>query len=485
MRIKKTVWLCLLVLLLLAGAVVWAGGQKDSGEASMEGAESKWNGTIRMWSNGFLPNIDRGPNLPMLTKLGELADEYVKLYPGVKIEWVERPAGDEHYTAWLVTQITGGTVPEIVYGHGSELEQYAPEGWFVDWMPYLQEPNPYIQGNKVWYDTFGKKLVELRRSSDGALWSLPVCMVATIIYYNKDIFSEVGVTVPDTWSEFMDMQKKIKDGGHTPLLFDLSKSTNLSWSYRIFISHFYEDLMKEIDVLGSPDVVAAEEFARAVKKGIIAGNDPQHKASLDMYPEWSQYWQKGYLMKPQPGVFERGETAMYWGHINRMVPLLNDPLRKFELGTLYAPQVTKATSPYSTEKPMRMVGGASGEQWAISKSAIDNGLVDLSVDFIRFLTVPDNINGILAEAKTSAPLILGGKLPPELEPFMPQAEAGVSPFIVERFLSTKQRDTWFREFQLFMSEKYTLDEFADKIAKLWEEAADELIGKHGYDQSKW
>ena len=65
------------------------------------------------------------------------------------------------------------------------------------------------------------------------------------------------------------------------------------------------------------------------------------------------------------------------------------------------------------------------------------------------------------------------------------AEAGVSPFIVERFFSTKQRDTWFREFQLYMGEKYSTDEFAVKLKDLWEETADELITKHKYDQSTW
>ena len=476
----------LLVLAFVTGGLLWAsGGTEGSGTGS--GAASKFSGEITMWSNSYTPNVDRGENLAQLSKLAELADEYMKMYPGVKIEFVERPDPDQHYTAWLVTQIAGGTVPEVVFGHATELEQYAPEGWFVDWMPYLAKPNPYIPGNKVWYDTFGKKLVELRRSPDGALWSLPVCMVATIIYYNKDIFDEVGVKAPATWAEFFDIQDKIQKAGHTPMLFDMSTSGHLSWSYRVLLSHVYEDAMKDIDVLGpgADDVVSAEEFARAVTKGIIAGDDPEHKAVLGLYPKWSQYWQKGYLTKPAPGIFQQQKTAMWWGGIWELVPLLNDPLREFELGTFYSPQLTTATTEYSTGKLMRMVGGASGEQWAITKSAIDKGTVDLAVDWIHFLTVPDNINALIDEAKTHAPLIMGGEVPEMFKPFVAQAEAGVSPFIVERFFSTQQREEWFREFQLFMSEKYTLDEFGVKVADLWKAAAAELTGKHEYDQSKW
>lgn len=485
MKISRRRPLMVLVLLLCAGALLWAGGNVEVDKQTA--VEGEFAGTLKMWTNSYTPNVDRGPNLPELTKMQELADEYMEMHPGVEIEFLYRPEGADDYTAWLVTQIAGGTAPEITFGHATELEQYAPEGWFVDWMPYLEEPNPYIPGNERWYDIFGQKLVELRRSPDGALWSLPVCMVATIIYYNQDIFSEVGVEVPETWSDFMDVSATLKNAGHTPMLFDLSTATHLSWSYRVLVSHFYEDLMADIDVLGDgpDDVVSAEEFARAVSQGIISGVDPQHRAVLAIYPEWSEYWQSGYLTEPQPGVFERGQTAMWWGGIWQLVPLVNDPLRDFEFGTFYAPQITEDTSRYSTGEPMRMIGGASGEQWAITKTAMDENEVDLAVDWIHFLTVPDNINSMLAEAKAHAPLIKGGEIPPEFEPFVAQAEAGVSPFIVERFFSTQQRERWFREFQLFMSGDYTLDEFAELVDEIWQAAAQELRSKHGYDESKW
>ncbi|MGQ9629507.1 MAG: ABC transporter substrate-binding protein [bacterium] len=454
--------------------------------AGTAGFGLEFKGKIRMQSLSYTPYVDRGENLKPLTALGEIAKEYMRIHPEVEITFVELPElGGAHYTSWIVTQTVGGTIPEIVFGHATELEQYAPDGWFVDWMPYLHEPNPYIPGNKVWYDIFGKKLVELRRSPDGALWSLPVVMVATIIYYNKDIFSEVGIEKPDTWAEFMTISKKLKDSGHTPLLFDMSTHMHLSWSYRVFLSHFYEPKMPEVDVLGTPEQVSAEEFARAIKKGLLSANDPMHKEIPRIYKEWSLYWQKGFLTPPQPGIFERGETAMWWHGIWQMVPLINDPLRKFEFGTFYCPQITKETSPYASGKPMRMVGGASGEQWAITKSAKDKGLVDLCVDWIRFITVPKNIGRMVSEAKIHAPLILGSEVADELKPFLPQAEAGVSPFIVERFFSTKQRDTWFREMQLFMSGRYNIDQISDRIDKLYKEAADELIEKHKYDQSKW
>jgi len=253
----------------------------------------------------------------------------------------------------------------------------------------------------------------------------------------------------------------------------------------VFVSHFFEKKMAQMDVLKKDDVVSAEEFARAVKKKIIAATDPEHKAVLALYPAWSKYWQKGFLTEPTPGLFVQQKVAMYWGGIWDMVPLLNDPLRKFQLGTFYCPQITAETSPLSTGAPMRMIGGASGEQWAITKTAMDKKTVDLCVDWIQLLTVPDNVNSMVQEAKVAAPLIKGGSVDEMFKPFLQEAEGGVSPFIVERFFTTQQRDTWFRQFQMFMSDKDTVDGFADKTQEIWAAAADTLISAQKYDQSKW
>lgn len=471
-------WIAAVTMVLIVALSAWGTGTTEAAAPQT---------VIRFQSGGYTPNVDRGENLPELTMLRVIADRYEAMKPSIKVEFIERPdaATTTDYKPWLVTQLAGGNAPEVVYGHSTELELYAPEGWFVDWMPYLAEPNPYIPGNRVWYDTFGKQLVELRRSATGELWSLPVSMVATIIYYNRDMFQQAGVTAPRTWAEFMDVQAKLKAAGITPMLFDLSNATNLSWSYRIFISHFYNSKMPQIE-LGTPNrVVSAEEFARAVSKGIISATDPQHLAVLQLYPGWSQYWQQGFLTAPQPGTFVRGQTAMWWGGIWEYNTLLNDPLRTFEVGVFSAPQITRATSPVSDESPLPMVGGASGEQWAISESAIRKDLVDEVVDLIRYFTVPDNINSVLAEAMIHAPLIAGANMPELFAPFVAQLEGGVSPFVMERFFSTQQRDRWFREFQLFMDGRHTVAQYAAIVDEIWKDTAATLIANNSWDQSRW
>ena len=46
-----------------------------------------------------------------------------------------------------------------------------------------------------------------------ALWSLPIDLVATIIFYNQDVFDEYGLTVLATWAELIDIQQKLQAAG--------------------------------------------------------------------------------------------------------------------------------------------------------------------------------------------------------------------------------------------------------------------------------
>ncbi len=448
---------------------------------------NKLQGKIEHWSLNYNPTEVIGEK--NLTALTELAAEYMKLHPGVEITIVKKPRMSEaEINTWIVTQCAAGTIPEIIWAHSSEIEQYAPEGWFVNWMPYLNEPNPYIPGNKRWFDTFYQNPVKLRMSPDGSLWSLPVDLVATIIYYNADIFMNVGINAPMTWDEFMAIQKKLKNAGYTPFLFAMGNSINTSWIYRILLSHFYENKLADMDVLGTPGYVDAEEFSRAFKKGIFTTKAPEYKEILRLVKEWSQFWNRNYFSIPYEQVrdrFVRKEGVMAWAICREMRPLLEDPLRDFKLGTFYCPQVTKRTSKYSTEKPMRMVGGAAGEQWAITVSAIRDKEVDLCVDWIRFLTTPENNAKLVLEAKALLPIIKGCEVPDVLRPFLPQFEAGVSPFIVERFLTRKQYDEWFRSMQMFVAGNLTLEQTAEMHQTNFEKSVEGFIEKFNYDQTRW
>ncbi len=475
------------VSLLAAGLLVAL--LSSCGDGKKESASDAAPITLKVYAQDYTPGVNRSfAALPPLKEFSVLAEKYHELHPNVTLEFVELPTmkSEEEYQSWVVTQTLAGTIPEIVYAQATSLEAYAKNDWFVDLYPYLSQPNPYVAGNEHWMDLFGEKLISTRRAAGGQLWSLPISMVATAIFYNKDIFDSVGVTPPKTWAEFMSVCQKLKTAGKTPMLFDMSNTTHLSWSYRVILSYFYESVLPEIDVLPADDIISTEEFARAVKKGLIDANSERHKEIFRLYNQWKDYYQKGFLSAPAPGMFERGEVAMWWQGIWQLLPLEMDPGRKFEYGTFYMPKITGETSGFvEGDTPVRMIGGASGIQFAISKAAKDKNVVEPAVDFLKFITTPENDGAIFAEGKTLAPIVKGAKGDPALDSFVAQGENGITTFVLERLLNTQQRDAWLRIMSLYLSGKYDLDKVSSEMQKLYMEAADIMIAANKYDQSRW
>lgn len=441
--------------------------------------------TIRVFPERFTPGVDRSiKTLPPLQAFSDISAEYEKMHPEIQVEfynYMGDASNATEYLSWITTQSIAGTLPELVMAQATSLEGFSENEWFVDLMPYLMKPNPYVPGNERWLDLFGEKIISTRTSSTGELWSLPISLVATSIYYNKDLFEELGLEVPEDWESFMHVLQTIKDETDViPFLFDMSQTSNASWSYRVFLSFLFEPLLPQIDLDGD-EIVSSEEFARAVKGGLLGADNPRHREILKLYDEWKNYFQKGFLSKPATGLFSRGQAAMWWGGIWELLPLEVDPLRDFELGTFYIPRITTETTPYADNNtPMRMIGGASGVQLALSRSAVDKGIVDQVIDYLMYITTPENNGKITSESKELAPIVIGAKADPSLDSFLEQGNNGLTTFIIERFFTPEQINDWFVTMQDFVIGKITLDEASVKLQKVYDAAADTLIEKNNF-----
>lgn len=466
------------VFALLGVSVLFGAGQQDVDDSGEK--------TISVFPERFTPGVDRAiETLPPLTAFDEIARQYEELNPGVDIEFYNYPgdaSNSEEYMSWLTTQSIAGTLPELVFAHSTELEAFSDNDWFVDLMPYLEEPNPYVEGNERWIDLFGEEIIATRQSAAGELWSLPISLVATSIFYNQDLFDELGLSEPEDWEEFMNVLATIKEETDViPFLYDMSTRSNTSWAYRVFLSFMYEPLLPEIDLDGD-DIVSTEEFARAVKAEILGADNDRHRDILRMFHEWKDYFQSGFLSKPADGLFPRGQAAMWWGGIWELLPLEEDPMLDFELGTFYVPRITSATSEFADdETPVRMIGGASGVQLAVSRSAMEEGTVEESVDFLMYITTPENNGRITSESKELAPIVRGAEVDDSLKSFLQQANNGITPFVIERFFTSEQLDRWFRTMQLFLVEDISLEEATERLQAVYDDAADTLIEKNDYE----
>lgn len=114
----------------------------------------------------------------------------------------------------LRIQITSGTAPDLFrsapgYAAPSSVLNLATEGALRDlsdqeWAQYVPESFAPLQ------------------VLDGATYAFPTYGQAILAFYNKDVFEEVGVEPPTTWSELIEVADQLKAAGKVPLALGLA-----------------------------------------------------------------------------------------------------------------------------------------------------------------------------------------------------------------------------------------------------------------------
>lgn len=114
----------------------------------------------------------------------------------------------------LRIQITSGTAPDLFrsapgYAAPSSVLNLASEGALMDlsdepWAQYVPESFSRLQ------------------QLDGKTYAFPTYGQAILAFYNKDVFEEVGVEPPTTWSEFTEVLDQLKAAGKVPISLGLA-----------------------------------------------------------------------------------------------------------------------------------------------------------------------------------------------------------------------------------------------------------------------
>lgn len=177
---KRRVFLLTVVALACLSSAAFASGAAEPGATTQ---------TVRFWYHFDDPESAVNP----------LVAKFEKENPGIKIT-PERIAWDT-YNQKLVTAIAGGNPPDV-----SQVKLW--------WQPQLVamgalEPlDSYLtswSGRSDIYD----RVWELTRYTDGKQYLMPLQMVILYMYYRTDMFRELGLTIPQTREQFLDVARKL------------------------------------------------------------------------------------------------------------------------------------------------------------------------------------------------------------------------------------------------------------------------------------
>ncbi|HHV11520.1 MAG TPA: extracellular solute-binding protein [Clostridiales bacterium] len=218
---KKVVALlmtCLITISLMAGcsnsgdksASKQPGGSKESADVTDTATEE----TITL---KFLSKYPEDNYLPYFQ---EAIANYMSEHPNVIIEM--ESVSDQDIKEKLSVMAAGDTMPDIFFSWSGEyVKKFARSGLALDLTNYLNEDTKWKEG---FLPAF------LNNSTfDDHTYGIPYRSSVIFMLYNKAIFADLGLEIPKTYDEFLDVCETLKSAKITPISFGNSQTWYSAW----------------------------------------------------------------------------------------------------------------------------------------------------------------------------------------------------------------------------------------------------------------
>ncbi|MEK0313868.1 ABC transporter substrate-binding protein [Cohnella sp. 56] len=459
--------------LFLAFAVAASGCSKANDQASSSSGAAPGSAAAPQDKTIELKMISwQGQNQAYWNAYDEAIKDYMALHPNVKIEHIFQPLANDGYNKLLDTQFVAHKAPDLIDLQGANIGKYTDQDYIIPLDPYLGQPTAYSDGTN-WVDTFiggDSGFSNLKTTNKyGAISFVPVDNGPGIaenrpFYYNKDLLAKAGVTaMPQTWNEFIEVLKKVKAAGITPIAADNNRWVKwiTSWTSDQFVdgylNQYFEDQFK--------DARALDDAKRnlAVLTGKVDKTNPVVNAEYDLLKEFSQYWQDGWA-----GVDDLGaqqlflyQQAAFIVDGNWNYNFYKENIHDFEWGIMPFPLITKETTPYAAEGFPMGDNKLGAEGWALNKDLEkDPDKLKAAVDFLQYLTSKDAQQKFVQTAMTISSIV-GVEAPEELKPFIVSDKATLS--FPAKFLLFEGEVNGVALSQQFYMNKMSKEEFLSKM----------------------
>ncbi|MCF7915686.1 MAG: extracellular solute-binding protein [Spirochaetaceae bacterium] len=333
--------LCITILLISSASLIWAGGtQEDSTSAEKRQAKQ----TILLWDQYY-----RGVESEIMDKI---VSSFQERNSDIEVERVTKTLDDLKMV--LKMSVESGEGPDVMQVNQGEADM----GAFVkaDLLVNLND----VAAENNWEANFSESTLKAMGYNND-YYGISTTAEVVGFYYNKSIFEELNLSIPQSFSELEKLMADVKSAGYTPINFgNLDGWTGIhEWSA---IQHVLTT-RKELDNMMSG------------KPGDFWLNEANVQAA-QILQDWVR---KGYFTKDfsaigyddSTNVFYQGKSALMltgnWlqGEMSQNAP--------FEVGFFLMPA-------QNTEK-LKAIGGP-GIPFVISKKAANR---DAAIKFLDYL----------------------------------------------------------------------------------------------------
>jgi raffinose/stachyose/melibiose transport system substrate-binding protein len=186
-----------------------------------------------------------------------LKERYEEMYSGRTVEIIVQE-DDVYQTTGLATLLSSRNAPDAYFEwSGARMAGHVADGDGADISAALA--GPLFEGR---FDDGAFNNMDIDGSG---LYMVPwTGDVTNVVWYDVDVFSELGISVPKTWDEYIAANKKLLEAGHVPLV----EGNKDQWPVGSIASHIvsrmigedaYSDVINGEAPMNSPEMVAAFE----------------------------------------------------------------------------------------------------------------------------------------------------------------------------------------------------------------------------------
>lgn len=379
------------------------------------------------------------------------------------------------YRTWLATQFAAGKGPDVYSGILYDMTVDYDAGYLYNFADLYSAPSAYDPG-QPWKDTLPEYILQRMYLSEDVVPGYPTTSQVVRIFYNQDMFNKAGVSVPQTWEEYMVVCQKLKDAGFVPFGFPNAGYGDLSWLWfsNSLSNQLNHQQLKDIDVSGNT-YAELKEIVKAFKEGTLSFESDHLKPTFELLKEFSQYWTSDYNGLDQStafDMFKRGEVAMVQGMSTVLTSFTDAIAGAFEIGVMPVPAVSKDQYDFAMGQSV-VLGGQPDIIFGINKACeADAKKLEAAIDFVQYMGSP-KVQLAFTEAIDRLPLATSTVLPERLKGFIIVEDALRVAYYTG--ISNEWRDYFHRGGQMFLEGSMSLDEYASYLNESFDTVVDQIM----------
>src|SRR5699024_978866 len=266
---KSVVWM--LATLLILGMLTACSGESDGKKESAMG-EDVVELELYSW---------RTEDREAYEKIIEVFEEQ---NPDIIVNF--QPYESTEYNTILTNALVSGTGPDI-----AQLRPYSGSRTIAD-NDYLL-PLDDVDG----INDIDESFLEAAKGSDDKIYGVPLTLNAGVIFYNQNIFEELGLNIPETWEEFLEVSRELKNNDIVPIAQGGRDAYLLSMLHGVISPTAYGENYVNDVIEGNTDLI-----------------DSRMKDSLDRMEELEEFLPEDFIAlddNDAQAMFYAEEAAMY------------------------------------------------------------------------------------------------------------------------------------------------------------------------------